>query len=688
MSDDEDLAELRRIRNAGGGRPQLDGPLGDKLSELRRRATASSAARDDFYEDPKAQHGPSRPPAFGGGPSRASREESEDADADDNLPSIQAPPEEVDLDMDLRQQLPLSFGATQKAPAKPLQEVIAQTKRQTTADEVAVHGPARPPPAGEEEGSDEDDSEEEREPRSEDPYHLPVTHEVVLKGHSRLVSCLDVEHSGSRLVTGGYDYAVRLYDFNGMKRDLRPFRELEPCGAHQIRAVSWSPSGDNFFVVPNSTQPKLFDRDGRELGEFGKGDMYIRDLRHTKGHIMGCTSGQWHPHEKNTTLTASEDGSLRLWDVTYVSKEGGMLSSRCQVSVIKPNQTKPGRQSVTACCFSPDGKIIAGGISDGSIQMWSAHSNFSSAAVGQVLPPKQQLHLQNHWTYSTKTTGMFKAAHPADEEVTCLRFSRDGNTLLSRCTDGTLKLWDIRNPKAPLRQTAGLETSNSQAMAVFSPDESLIMTGVSATREGASGAVCFFKTATLEFVRKLGVPTGSAVALAWHPKLNQIFVGSGDKKEGAPRILYDPDFSERGAMLAVARAPRLKDASDLVARLPVPAEFEERKGGGTRKRQRDAQVEKQRNHRIPQPPQGQFGVGGALGKGTGGSLLTQYLLKERGMLNPRAGEGDVRAAILKHAEAASNDPKYVESCYTDTQPGRIFAEEEAAESDEEPEEHQ
>ena len=35
MSDDEDLAELRRLR---GGRPALDGPLGDKLAELRRRA--------------------------------------------------------------------------------------------------------------------------------------------------------------------------------------------------------------------------------------------------------------------------------------------------------------------------------------------------------------------------------------------------------------------------------------------------------------------------------------------------------------------------------------------------------------------------------------------------------------------------------------------------------------------------
>lgn len=60
---------------------------------------------------------------------------------------------------------------------------------------------------------------------------------------------------------------------------------------------------------------QIYDRDGLTLGEFMKGDMYIRDLKNTKGHISGLTWGEWHPKTKETILTSSEDGSLRLWDV-------------------------------------------------------------------------------------------------------------------------------------------------------------------------------------------------------------------------------------------------------------------------------------------------------------------------------------------------------------------------------------
>jgi WD40 repeat protein len=51
-----------------------------------------------------------------------------------------------------------------------------------------------------------------------------VVAQVSLQGHERAVSCLDIEHSGNRLVSGSLDYTLRIFDFNGMKADLRSFR--------------------------------------------------------------------------------------------------------------------------------------------------------------------------------------------------------------------------------------------------------------------------------------------------------------------------------------------------------------------------------------------------------------------------------------------------------------------------------
>ena len=62
--------------------------------------------------------------------------------------------------------------------------------------------------------------------------------------------------------------------------------------------MSWSPSGDAFLAVTGSPQPKVYDREGKEQGEFVRGDMYIRDMKNTKGHVSGCTGGSWHPTDK------------------------------------------------------------------------------------------------------------------------------------------------------------------------------------------------------------------------------------------------------------------------------------------------------------------------------------------------------------------------------------------------------
>ncbi|KAL5562025.1 hypothetical protein UlMin_031772 [Ulmus minor] len=530
-------------------------------------------------------------------------------------------------------------------PPRPSGDGLVQSD-----DDEEIIGPPRPPPGSNLSDSDEDgngNGENEEENR----FRIPMSNEIVLKGHTKVVSALAVDHTGSRVLSGSYDYSVRMYDFQGMNSRLQSFRQLEPSEGHQVRNLSWSPTADRFLCVTGSAQAKIYDRDGLTLGEFVKGDMYIRDLKNTKGHISGLTWGEWHPKAKDTILTSSEDGSLRIWDVN---------DFKSQKQVIKPKLPRPARVPVTTCTWDREGKCIAGGIGDGTIQIWNLKPGWGS---------RPDIYLEK--------------AH--SDEITGLKFSSDGKILLSRSSDDSLKVWDLRQMKAPLKVFEDLPNHYAQTNIAFSPDEQLFLTGTSVERESTTGGLlCFFDRAKLELVSKLGIsPTCSVVQCAWHPKLNQIFATTGDKSQGGTHILYDPNISERGALVCVARAPRRKSVDDFEIKPVIhnPHALPLFRDQPSRKRQREKTLKDPIKSHKPELPMTGPGFGGRVGVSQG-SLLTQYLMKQGGMIKETWMEEDPREAILKYADVAKTDPKFIAPAYAETQPEPVFAKSDSEEDEE------
>ncbi|CAL5193895.1 unnamed protein product [Lathyrus oleraceus] len=528
-------------------------------------------------------------------------------------------------------------------------------------DEAPLVGPPPPPPHNEEEeeeddgdmigppppppGSNLDDSDSDEDSDQDqlgNQFRIPLSNEIVLKGHTKVVSALAVDHSGSRVLSGSYDYMVRMYDFQGMSSRLQSFRQLEPSEGHQIRNLSWSPTADRFLCVTGSAQAKIYDRDGLTLGEFIKGDMYIRDLKNTKGHITGLTCGEWHPRNKETILTSSEDGSLRIWDVNDFTS---------QKQVIKPKLARPGRVPVTTCAWDHDGKCIGGGIGDGSIQIWSIKPGWGS---------RPDIHIEK--------------CH--EDDITSLKFSTDGRILLSRSFDDSLKVWDLRKTKEALKVFKELPNHYGQTNVGFSPDEQLFFTGTSLERDSSTGGLlCFFDRVNLELVSKVGIsPTSSVVQCSWHPKLNQIFATVGDKSQGGTHILYDPTISERGALVCVARAPRKKSIDDFEANPVIhnPHALPLFRDQPSRKRQREKVLKDPLKSHKPELPMTGPGFGGRVGTSQG-SLLTQYLLKKGGLIKETWMDEDPREAILKYADVAAKEPKFIAPAYAETQPEPLFA---------------
>ena len=63
---------------------------------------------------------------------------------------------------------------------------------------------------------------------------------------------------------------------------------------------------------------------------------------------------------RETVATCSQDGTVRLWDSNAMK----------QKTVLKPTLRRAGRTAITTCTYNAEGSIIAGGLADGSIQLW------------------------------------------------------------------------------------------------------------------------------------------------------------------------------------------------------------------------------------------------------------------------------------------------------------------------------
>lgn len=236
---------------------------------------------------------------------------------------------------------------------------------------------------------------------------LPISHEIKLMDHTRAVTALALDPSGSRLITGGYDYELKFWDFAGMNQTFRPFRSIEPCEGNQIHDLHYSLTGDSFLVISGTARAKLFDREGSELCEYVKGDPYIRDLRHTDGHVAALTSGAWHPKDRQYFATSSKDGTIRIWDVDRKRKQKSVI--------VHKSRERGGRSAATTMTYSLDGKMITGAFMDGTIQIWGADGPYIRPSIS----------IDN--------------AHQKLTETSSLVFARDGHTLVSRGGDDTVK---------------------------------------------------------------------------------------------------------------------------------------------------------------------------------------------------------------------------------------------------------
>ncbi|KAH8894987.1 WD repeat protein [Thozetella sp. PMI_491] len=534
----------------------------------------------------------------------------------------------------MRAFLPNSFGKTSKEANIAAQ--IEQSRRK-------VDRPVATNAVEAKKGSDSDsDSDDDSSDDDDDDDEYPVSHELVLRTHERAVTTVALDPSGGRLVTGSLDCNIKLHDFSAMTiTTLRAFKSVDPWESkkaavssdpHPIHHLSFSPfSGAVFLCVTAHPQAKIMSRDGDILTEFVKGDMYLRDMHHTKGHVGEVATGAWHPGDQNICVTAGSDSTLRIWDVNNKRSQKDIVVFKSKAA------GAAGRTRMTAVAWGAPaqggGNVLVAAALDGSLVMYSGNAPF------------------------TRPSAEIRDAHKPGTWTGGLDISSDGRMVVTRGGDGMIKLWDTRKFKEALVKVDHASTSDRYPMTniKYSPNSTAIITG------SGSGHLHILNPGNLRAEHVTPITPGSPlITVDWHPKLNQIITGS---ENGETHVLYNPNMSHRGAVDVMSRAPKKRHIDDdpsLTMDQTISADSIVTPGSGAGQGRRGG---KAKEAMLPQAQKiTPFMKSQPDEKHVSENIPLSHMLHE-----------DPREALLKYAEVAKNDPMFTKA-WKDTQPVTQYAE--------------
>jgi WD40 repeat protein len=575
---------------------------------------------------------------------------------------------ELAEDDPMRAFLPQAFGKQKKEADVAAQ--IDRTKRtvvQAPAPNAAVQGQqevAQAPASNEDDSNDEEDSDDSDQ---SDDDEFPVSHELLLKTHDRAVTTTSLDPSGSRMVTGSTDCTLKLHDFASMTpTTLRAFKSVDPSASktstnsetHPINHVEFNPlSGGTFLCVSAHPQAKILDRDGEVLAEFVKGDMYLRDMNNTKGHVSEVTTGTWNPVDRNICVTAGTDSTLRIWDVNFKRSQKEVIVHKSRAA------GSAGRTRMTAVVWGSPAQggnnVLVAAALDGSMVMWSGAGPFARPAA-----EIRDAHKPGTWTGG-------------------IDMSPDGRMVVTRGGDDLIKLWDTRKFKTPVVTISHPSTSDHYASTniIYSPTSSSIITG------SGTGHLHILNPGNLKPELVTPVTPGSPlITVQWHPKLNQIVTGSANAEV---HVLYNPKMSLRGAVDVMSRAPKKRHVDDdpnftTDQSTGISGDSIVTPGGvltstsGTSYAARHPTVGLTASGRSRDPRRPQIPMVTPFMK----SQPDEKHINDSIALSSMRDE-DPREALLKYAELAKNDPLFT-NAWKETQPTTQYAELSDDEGDEGP----
>ncbi|MGA2505538.1 MAG: WD40 repeat domain-containing protein [Anaerolineales bacterium] len=312
---------------------------------------------------------------------------------------------------------------------------------------------------------------------------------MTMEGHTDRVTSVAFSPDGQTVASGSADFTVRLWRLSDGKPINNIYARYKSLGVTfstdgkmvaswgtEISISLWNVVDGNLidrFFMADRVQSAVFSADGSTIASgLRGGKVQIFNVGDGKTiHMLNGLSGDMDSvafsSDGQTLVTGSNEKSVYLWQLKNwslqtvlhtdgyinslsISPDGqNMAVAGLTLQVWKMSDYKSPPEKIdlglkiNQTAFSPDGKVIASGNYDGSIQFWQVND-------GNLITT-----LKGH-------TGLINA----------LAFSPDGQTLASSSDDGTLRLWRVRDGKLLKVLQSGKITSIA-----FSPDSKYIASG-------------------------------------------------------------------------------------------------------------------------------------------------------------------------------------------------------------------
>jgi WD40 repeat protein len=265
-----------------------------------------------------------------------------------------------------------------------------------------------------------------------------------LSGHSREVSVMALSPDGETLASGSWDHTIRLWDVStALNTGMDSGQQIgETLAGHgdTVTGVAFSPDGQTLASGSWDNTIRLWDISTVLDTGVGTVQQIGEPLVARKDALDPVNSLAFSPDGKTLVSGSSVTGAIRVWDVSTMLATGAGGGDLIGALV--------GHEfNVNCFAFSPDGKTLASGSSDGTVRLWDMESG---QQIGEAL------------------TGH-------ESGVNSVAFSLDGKTLASGSQDKTIRLWNVETRQQigePLRGHTGGVLS-----VAFSPDGKTLASG-------------------------------------------------------------------------------------------------------------------------------------------------------------------------------------------------------------------